>query len=167
MKKGVLPDEIWPWRWPTSCRWRRPRRYRPWWSSLKARGLAKHESRNIRILFCEFTVKPVYNNHPLDPKSIGSCQLVIAVQRSFMLWKFKMGPQGGDYYRHVVVIWRFDCSLILTSSVPKKKSHCRKKLFAQLLSIFMTKCIVIELIMDLFSIFHIFFSFCQNLLDFE
>ena len=52
-----------------------------------------------------------------------------------------------------------------TSSVPKKKSHCRKKLFAHLLSIFMKKCIIIGLLIDLFSIFSIFFSFCLKLLD--
>ena len=44
----------------------------------------------------------------------------------------------------------------------RKKSHFRKKLIAHLLSIFVKKFIVIQMFMDLFSIFHYFFSFCQK-----
>ena len=47
-----------------------------------------------------------------------------------------------------------------TSSVPKKKSHCSKKLYAQLLRIFVKKWIESGLFIDLFSIFYILFSFC-------
>ena len=46
-KTMALPDELWPWRRPTSCRWPRRRRCRPWWSSVKARGFAEQ----IRIKF--------------------------------------------------------------------------------------------------------------------
>ena len=49
----------------------------------------------------------------------------------------------------------------------KKKYHWRKKLFAHLLSIFIIKCIVIGLFIDLFSSFHILFSFSLKQLNSE
>ena len=49
----------------------------------------------------------------------------------------------------------------------KNKSHWWKKLFAHLLSIFIKKCIVNELFINLISILFIFFSFYQKLFDYE
>ena len=40
---------------------------------------------------------------PSGPKNSGRCWQVVVLQRSFMLWKFKMGPQESGRYRQVVV----------------------------------------------------------------
>ena len=64
----------------------------------------------IRI---ENTVKHVYNDHPWDPKFVAVVDRWSLFRGTFMLQKFKMGPQNGGRYRQVVAIRRWSLALVL------------------------------------------------------
>ena len=49
------------------------------------------------------TVKPVYNDHPRDPKVVTVVDRWSLFRGSFMLWKLKMVPQSGGRYSEVVI----------------------------------------------------------------
>jgi hypothetical protein len=52
-------------------------------------------------------VKPVYNDHPRDPKFLAVVVRWSLFRGSFMLWKLKLGPQNSGRCREVVVICRW------------------------------------------------------------
>ena len=51
-----------------------------------------------------YTVKPVYNEHPREPKFVAVFDWWLLFRGSFVLLKVKMGPQNGGRCRQVFVI---------------------------------------------------------------
>ena len=66
-------------------------------------------SKGAEVNFCgswknTYTVKPVYNDHPQDPKFVAVVGKWSLFRGSFMIWKSKMGPQNGGRCRQMVAI---------------------------------------------------------------
>jgi hypothetical protein len=53
------------------------------------------------------TAKPVYNDHPRDPKFVAVVDMWSLFRGSFMLQKLNMGLQKGSRCRQLVVIRRW------------------------------------------------------------
>ncbi len=58
------------------------------------------------------TVKLVYNDHPWDPEFVAVIDRWSLFRGSFMLWKFKLGPQNCGRCRQGVVIWRWSLTQV-------------------------------------------------------
>jgi len=58
----------------------------------------------IAINCFAITVKPVYNDHPRDPKLVAVVDRWSLFRGSFIIWKLKSGPRNSGCCRQVVVI---------------------------------------------------------------
>jgi hypothetical protein len=84
-----------------------------------------------RAIFTSNTVKPVYNDHPRDPKFVVVVDRWSLFRGRFMLWSLKLGIQNGGRCRQVVAIQRWsltqvwlycDKTIIVSSSCELKIS---------------------------------------------
>ena len=73
----------------------------------------------IKLCNMSYTVKPVYNDYPWNPKIVAVVERWSLFRGSFLLSKLKMWPQNGGRYRQVVAIWRWSLAQV-------RLCHCRK-----------------------------------------
>ncbi len=59
-----------------------------------------------------YTVKPVYNDHPRDPKFVAVVDRWSLFRGRFMLWSLKLGLQNGGRCRQVVAIRRWSLTQV-------------------------------------------------------
>jgi len=57
-------------------------------------------------------VKPVYNDHPRDPKFVTVVDRWSLFRGNFMLWNLKLGLKNGGRYRQVVVARRWSLAQV-------------------------------------------------------
>jgi hypothetical protein len=62
----------------------------------------------MQISFIEYTVKPVYNDHPWDPK----IEAFVGRWSLFRGHLPKLGPQNGGRYRQLVAIRRWSLAQV-------------------------------------------------------